>query len=80
MQHKVLHICLSRGWGGLEMYPARIIPELARQGWRAYVLTLEGTRLAQTLADCANACRFVNARCTLARHVSGLCEIYADAA
>lgn len=52
MQHKVLHICLSRGWGGLEMYPARIIPELARQGWRAYVLTLEGTRLAKTLAGC----------------------------
>ncbi|SOC51391.1 Glycosyltransferase involved in cell wall bisynthesis [Chromohalobacter canadensis] len=52
MQHKVLHICLSRGWGGLEMYPARIIPELARQGWCAYVLTLEGTRLAKTLADC----------------------------
>ncbi|NWO10290.1 glycosyltransferase [Chromohalobacter salexigens] len=52
LQHKVLHICLSRGWGGLEMYPARIIPELARQGWRAYVLTLEGTRLAKTLAGC----------------------------
>ncbi|MDF9435715.1 glycosyltransferase [Chromohalobacter israelensis] len=51
MQHKVLHICLSRGWGGLEMYPVRIIPELVRQGWRAYVLTLEGTRLAQALAD-----------------------------
>ncbi|MCI0509932.1 glycosyltransferase involved in cell wall biosynthesis [Chromohalobacter marismortui] len=51
MQHKVLHICLSRGWGGLEMYPARIIPELARQGWRTYVLALEGTRLAKTLVD-----------------------------
>jgi len=51
LQHKVLHICLSRGWGGLEMYPARIIPELARQGWHAYALALEGTRVAHTLAE-----------------------------
>ncbi len=34
LKPKVMQICLSDGWGGLEMYPARIIPELARQGGR----------------------------------------------
>ncbi|MDX1467071.1 MAG: glycosyltransferase family 4 protein [Halomonas sp.] len=48
---KVLHICLSNGWGGLEMYPSRIIPELARQGWEAHGLALAGSRVAESLAE-----------------------------
>ncbi|WP_245888756.1 glycosyltransferase family 4 protein [Halomonas denitrificans] len=48
---KVLHICLSNGWGGLEMYPSRIIPELARQGWEAHGLALAGSRVADSLAE-----------------------------
>ncbi|MFW3616984.1 glycosyltransferase family 4 protein [Billgrantia antri] len=50
MAHKVMHICLSDGWGGLEMYPARIIPELQRQGWEAHGLALAGSRVAVSLA------------------------------
>ncbi|WP_249260700.1 glycosyltransferase family 4 protein [Halomonas caseinilytica] len=50
MKPKVMQICLSDGWGGLEMYPARIIPELARQGWEAHGLALEGSRVASSLA------------------------------
>lgn len=46
-----MQICLSDGWGGLEMYPARIIPELARQGWEAHGLALEGSRVASSLAE-----------------------------
>jgi len=48
---KVLHICLSNGWGGLEMYPSRIIPELRRQGWEAHGLALAGSRVAESLAE-----------------------------
>lgn len=50
MSRKVLHICLSNGWGGLEMYPSRIIPELGRQGWEAHGLALTGSRVAASLA------------------------------
>ncbi|MFC3283855.1 glycosyltransferase family 4 protein [Litchfieldella rifensis] len=51
MSHKVLHVCLSSGWGGLEMYPSRIIPELARQGWQGHGLALAGSRVAESLRD-----------------------------
>ncbi|MDR5903896.1 glycosyltransferase family 4 protein [Franzmannia qiaohouensis] len=50
MSHKVMHICLSSGWGGLEMYPSRIIPELQRQGWEVHGLALAGSRVADSLA------------------------------
>ncbi|MGK0544740.1 glycosyltransferase family 4 protein [Halomonas cupida] len=49
MSHKVMHICLSDGWGGLEMYPARIIPELAARGWETHALALADSRVAQSL-------------------------------
>ncbi|MCK2185050.1 glycosyltransferase family 4 protein [Halomonas getboli] len=49
MRPKVMQLCLSNGWGGLEMYPARIIPELARQGWEAHGLALDGSRVAASL-------------------------------
>lgn len=51
MSHKVLHICLSSGWGGLEMYPSRIIPELTRQGWQAHGLALAGSRVAESFRE-----------------------------
>ncbi|AHE97968.1 glycosyltransferase family 4 protein [Thioalkalivibrio paradoxus] len=46
---KVLQICLSEGWGGLEMYPARVFPELRRQGWQPRGLALSGSRVASSL-------------------------------
>ncbi|WP_229843140.1 glycosyltransferase family 4 protein [Halomonas urumqiensis] len=51
MSHKVMQLCLSSGWGGLEMYPSRIIPELARQGWQVYGLALSGSRVADSMRD-----------------------------
>ncbi|HSP58940.1 MAG TPA: glycosyltransferase family 4 protein [Halomonas sp.] len=51
MSHKVMHICLSHGWGGLEMYPARIIPELTRQGGEVHGLALAGSRVATSLVE-----------------------------
>lgn len=51
MSRKVMHICLSNGWGGLEMYSSRIIPELRRQGWAAHGLALSGSRVAASLHE-----------------------------
>ncbi|PRY71173.1 glycosyltransferase family 4 protein [Halomonas ventosae] len=51
MSRKVMHICLSNGWGGLEMYSSRIIPELRRQGWAAHGLALAGSRVATSLHE-----------------------------
>lgn len=51
MSRKVMHICLSNGWGGLEMYSSRIIPELRRQGWEAHGLALAGSRVAASLLE-----------------------------
>lgn len=49
MSHKVMHVCLSSGWGGLEMYPGRIIPELGQQGWEAYGLALKDSLVADSM-------------------------------
>ncbi len=62
MSRKVLHICLSSGWGGLEMYPSRIIPELARQGWQAYGLALDHSRVATSLEQAGVRVRGVASR------------------
>ncbi|WP_043531310.1 glycosyltransferase family 4 protein [Litchfieldella xinjiangensis] len=51
MSSQILHICLSSGWGGLEMYPARIVPELRRQGWEPHALALAGSRVADSLRE-----------------------------
>jgi len=51
LSHKVMHICLSDGWGGLEMYPSRIIPELKRQGWEPHGVALTGSRVAESLRE-----------------------------
>lgn len=40
---RVMQICLSDSWGGLEMYPGRIAPELERQGWEVHGIALAGT-------------------------------------
>ena len=47
MQPAVLHICLSKGWGGLEQYPLSLAGELAAQGVAVHYLALRGTRFAQ---------------------------------
>ena len=62
MSHKVMHICLSRGWGGLEMYPSRIIPELKRQGWEPHGLALAGSRVAGSLEETGVAMLRVSTR------------------
>lgn len=32
----ILHICLSTGWGGLEMYPSRMGKEFIDKGYRVF--------------------------------------------
>lgn len=45
----VLHVCLSLGWGGLEMYPIRIGTAQRQRGMKVYALALEGSRIAQDM-------------------------------
>jgi glycosyltransferase involved in cell wall biosynthesis len=43
----MLHICLSKGWGGLEQYPLTLASELKRQGVPVCYWALADTRFAQ---------------------------------
>jgi len=43
----MLHICLSSGWGGLEMYPIRIGSEFSKRGWKVLGLCVGGSKVAQ---------------------------------
>ncbi|MDN3608495.1 glycosyltransferase [Vibrio ostreicida] len=47
----VLHICLSRGWGGLEMYPIRVGKALLDQGYNVYGLCITGTPVSRGLDE-----------------------------
>ncbi|MGL5226222.1 MAG: glycosyltransferase family 4 protein [Aeromonas sp.] len=42
----ILHICLSHGWGGLEMYPIRVGSGLLARGYPVFGLALAGSRVA----------------------------------
>ena len=48
LPRKVMQICLSRSWGGLEMCPGRIAEGLHRHGWEVHGLALTGTRVADS--------------------------------
>lgn len=41
----ILHICLSKGWGGLEMYPIRIGRELLQRNYQVLGLCNQGTQV-----------------------------------
>ncbi len=43
----VLHICLSSGWGGLEMYPIRIGAEQRLNGWKVLGICIKGSPVAK---------------------------------
>ncbi|UXI01457.1 glycosyltransferase family 4 protein [Photobacterium sp. TY1-4] len=47
----VLHICLSKGWGGLEMYPIRTGKQLIDKGWKVLGLCIRGTRVAEGMRE-----------------------------
>ncbi|CAM3815107.1 Mannosylfructose-phosphate synthase [Vibrio aerogenes CECT 7868] len=41
----ILHICLSEGWGGLEMYPIRVGSRLSQAGYQIFGLCLQKTQV-----------------------------------
>jgi glycosyltransferase involved in cell wall biosynthesis len=45
----ILHICLSTGWGGLEMYPVRIGQALLEANYPVYGLCVKGTPVAKAM-------------------------------
>ncbi|MGL5598789.1 MAG: glycosyltransferase family 4 protein [Aeromonas sp.] len=46
----ILHICLSHGWGGLEMYPIRVGKGLLDRDYPVFGLALAGSRVAADMA------------------------------
>ncbi|MCG7496829.1 glycosyltransferase family 4 protein [Vibrio sp. Of7-15] len=50
-KQNILHICLSHGWGGLEMYPLRIGKEFLNQGYNVYGLCLANSRVAEGMKE-----------------------------
>lgn len=49
MAHHIMQVCMSKGWGGLEMYPSRIMPELQRLGAVNHGLAIAGSRVASSM-------------------------------
>jgi glycosyltransferase involved in cell wall biosynthesis len=49
MDKSILQICLSSGWGGLEMYPARIAKKLKAKNHKIYGLALSATPVADEM-------------------------------
>jgi len=47
----ILHICLSQGWGGLEMYPIRTGKAFLERGYKVYGLCTAGTQVADGMRD-----------------------------
>lgn len=47
----LLHICLSQGWGGLEMYPIRTGKGMLGRGWRVFGLALRGSQVAAGMRE-----------------------------
>ncbi|SEI91831.1 Glycosyltransferase involved in cell wall bisynthesis [Allopseudospirillum japonicum] len=45
----LLHICLSKGWGGLEMYPARITPHLCAAGLQVHACAWQASKVSSAL-------------------------------
>jgi len=46
MRPAVLHICMSKGWGGLEQYPLSLAPELTAQGIDVHYWALQTSKFA----------------------------------
>ncbi|USD65171.1 glycosyltransferase family 4 protein [Vibrio sp. SCSIO 43136] len=49
MTKTIVHICLSKGWGGLEMYPIRTGQAQIARGWKVLGICLAGTPVAQRM-------------------------------
>lgn len=47
----ILHVCLSRGWGGLEQYPLSLAPFFIEQDVSVHYWALEDSRFAQAASE-----------------------------
>src|SRR5690554_2930419 len=47
MKEKVLHVCMSRGKGGMELYVGRVIKDLKDFGWDVYGICLKNTKVSE---------------------------------
>ncbi|WP_040240180.1 glycosyltransferase family 4 protein [Chromohalobacter japonicus] len=51
MAQRVLHVCMSEGKGGMELYVRRIAADLQRAGWAVYAVCLEGSRVSDYMRE-----------------------------
>lgn len=56
MTQAVLQVCLSKGWGGLEMYPPRISKWLPQNNWKPHALALKDGNIALSFKQNNNNC------------------------
>ncbi|WP_373037331.1 glycosyltransferase family 4 protein [Vibrio tetraodonis] len=64
----ILHICLSQGWGGLEMYPIRIGSEFLKRDYQVYGLCIKGSRVAKDMQENGIETFEVNSKKSLFSH------------
>jgi len=51
VEMKILHLCFSSGWGGLEKYSVMLAGELQAKGHTLHYLCVEGSRIQQKLKN-----------------------------
>lgn len=78
MTQAVLQVCLSKGWGGLEMYPIRIGMQLKTRNWRVFGLALEGTRVAEEMKSAGFEVTEVTSKCQAIRQLFQLVKLLRD--
>lgn len=47
----ILQVCLSRSWGGLEMYPAKVSREMVAHGYEVHALALAHSKVSESFTD-----------------------------
>lgn len=54
--NNIVHICLSSGWGGLEMYPIRTAEEFLSRGYNVYCVCLKGSHIQTRMESLGIPC------------------------
>lgn len=61
----IVHICLSSGWGGLEMYPIRTAKEFLNRGYQVYGICLAGSQVHRQMVEIGVECFAVKSKAHL---------------
>lgn len=70
----ILHICLSYGFGGLEMYPLRVGKQMKSQGLRVFGMALQGSSIDEVMAKEFDDSLAIDSRGYSYRHLLSLAK------